>query len=54
MSEDEKETEQPDKILKIVKEILNFHKETQKTTRFRFKNFSTSRLLKCLVDYQFL
>ena len=41
MSEDEKETEQLDKILKIVKEILNFHKETQKTTRFRFKNFST-------------
>ena len=39
--ETEKETEQPDKILKIVIEILNFHKETQKTTSFWFKNFST-------------
>ena len=30
MSKDEKETEQPNKILKILKEILNFNKETQK------------------------
>ena len=30
MSEDEKETEKPDKILKIVEEILIFHRENQK------------------------
>ena len=30
MSEDEKEIQQPDKILKIVKEILDFNKEIQK------------------------
>ena len=30
MSKDEKETEQPNKILKSLKEILNFNKETQK------------------------
>ena len=30
MSEDEKEIEQPDKILKIVKEILDFNQEIQK------------------------
>ena len=29
MSEDEKKTEQPDKILKIVKEILDFNKQNQ-------------------------
>ena len=29
MSEDEKENEQPDKILKIVKAILDFNKEIQ-------------------------
>ena len=29
MSENEKKIEQPDKILKIVEEILNFNKETQ-------------------------
>ena len=38
MSEDEKEIEKPDKILKIVKEILRL---TNKTTRFRFKNTNT-------------
>ena len=30
MSKDEKVIEQPNKILKILKEILNFNKETQK------------------------
>ena len=30
MSEDEKEIEQPDKILKIVQEILDFNKKIQK------------------------
>ena len=30
MSEDEKEIQKPDKILKIVKEILDFNKEFQK------------------------
>ena len=30
MSEDEKEIENPDKILKFVKEILNFNKEIKK------------------------
>ena len=29
MSENEKKIEQPDKILKIVEEILNFNKQTQ-------------------------
>ena len=30
MSKIEKEIEQPDRILKIIKEILNFNKEIQK------------------------
>ena len=29
MSEDEKEIEQPDKILRIVKEIFDFNKQNQ-------------------------
>ena len=33
MSEDEKEIEKPDKILKIVEEILNFNKTIQKESR---------------------
>ena len=41
MSQDEKEIEQPDKILIIVQEILNFNKKNSKTKRFRFKNFNT-------------
>ena len=32
MSEDEKQIEQSDRILKITKEILNFNKEIQKQT----------------------
>ena len=40
MSKDEKVIEQPNKILKILKEILNFNKETQKQG-FKFKNFNT-------------
>ena len=39
MSQDEKEIEQPDKVLKIVKEIIGFNKKT--STRRRTKNFNT-------------
>ena len=41
MSEDEKEIEQLDKILKVVKEILDFNNKNSKTRRFRFKNINT-------------
>ena len=41
MPEDEKKIEQPDKILKIVEEILNFTKKNSKTIRSRIKNFKT-------------
>ena len=40
LSEDEKEIEQLDKILKVVKEILDFNNKNSKT-RFRFKNINT-------------
>ena len=43
MSEDEKKTEQPDKILKIVKEILAFNKQNQ-----------IGKRLKILTPYQML
>ena len=33
-----KKMEKPDKILKIVEEILDFNKKNSKATRFRFKN----------------
>ena len=41
LSEDEKEIEQLDKILKVVKEILDFNNKNSKTRRFRFKNINT-------------
>ena len=39
MSKDEKKNEKPDKILKIVKEILNFN--TKNSVRRRITNFNT-------------
>ena len=39
MSEDEKEIEQPDKVLKIVKEISEFNKKN--SVRTRLKNINT-------------
>ena len=46
MSEDEKEIEQPDKILKIVEEILEFNKQNQsgKGTKILTPNQMLSRL----------
>ena len=41
MSEDEKEIEQPDKILEIVEKVLDFNKKTSKTTGFGVKNTNT-------------
>ena len=39
MSEEERKIEKPDKIVKVVKRILNFNKKKPK--RKRFKNFNT-------------
>ena len=41
MSEDEKEIEQPDKILKIVEEVLDFNKKNSRTRGFGVKNTNT-------------
>ena len=49
MSEDEIKTEKPDKILKIVKEILEFNEQNQSGKGLKILNQT-----KCLVDYQFL
>ena len=49
MSEDEKEIEQPDKILKIVEKILEFNKQNQLG-----QGLNILTQAKCLVDYQFL
>ena len=48
MSEDEKEIEKPDKILEIVKEILDFNRQQQG----QGLKFLTQT--KCLVDHLFL
>ena len=41
MSEDEKETEKPDKILKLVEEILIFNKKNSRISGFGVKNTNT-------------
>ena len=46
-----KKIEQPDKILKIVEEILNFNKKIQKQSGQGLKILTPT---KCLVDYQLL
>ena len=43
ISEDEKETEQTDKILKIVEEVLDFNKKISKTAGFGVENTNTKR-----------
>ena len=48
MSEDEKETEKPDKILKIVEEILIFHRENQKQQGLGLKILTPSQMLTIL------
>ena len=48
MSEDEKETEQPDKILKIVKETLDFNKEIQKQRGLGLKILTPDQMLSTL------
>ena len=45
MSEDEKEIEKPDKILKIVKEILDFNKEIQKQGALGLKILTPDQML---------
>ena len=41
MSEDEKKFEKPDKILKIVEEILNFNNKIKKKIKTWLKNVNT-------------
>ena len=48
MSEDEKATEQPDKILKIVKETLDFNKEIQKQRGLGLKILTPDQMLSTL------
>ena len=45
MSEDEKEIQKPDKILKIVKEILDFNKEIQKQGALGLKILTPDQML---------
>ena len=55
MSEDEKKMEKPDKILKIVEEILDFNKKFQKKLGHGLKIFNPClHQIKCLVHYQLL
>ena len=45
MSEDELKTEKPDKILKIVKEILDFNKRIRKQQDSRLKVLTPNQML---------
>ena len=45
MSEDEKKNKQPDRMLKIVKEILNFNKKIQKQPGQRLKILTPDQML---------
>ena len=45
MSEDEKEIEKPDKILKIVKEILDFNKKIRKQQGLELKILTPNQML---------
>ena len=45
MSEDEKNNEQPDKILKIIEEILKFNKKIQKQSREGLKILMPHQML---------
>ena len=45
MYEDEKKNEQPDKILKIVEEILNFNKKIQKQSGQGLKILTPNQML---------
>ena len=51
MSEDGKKIEQPDKILKIVEEILNFNKKCKKQSGQGLKILTSDQMLR---DYQLL
>ena len=51
MSEDEKEIEQPDKILEIVEQVLDFNKKTSKTTGFGVKNTNTKPNAQQITNY---
>ena len=44
MSKDEKETEKPDKILKVVEEILKFNKQQQQSGKV-LKNLTPNQML---------
>ena len=48
MSEDEKKTEKPDKILKIVKEILDFNKQIRKQQGLELKIRTPNQMLRRL------
>ena len=45
MSEDEKKFEKPDKILKIVEEILNFNNKIKKKSRHGLKMLTPAQML---------
>ena len=51
MSKNERENKRLDKILEIVKDILNFNKQNQEETGLKFK---IKHQTKCFVDYQLL
>ena len=51
MSKNERENKRLDKILEIVKDILNFNKQNQEETGLKLK---IKHQTKCLVDYQLL
>ena len=51
MFDDEKKIEQPDKIVKIVKEILDFNKKIQKQSGQGLKILTPDQML---VDYQLI
>ena len=51
MSEDEKETEKPDKVLKIVEEVIDFNKKNPKTTGFGVKNTNTKTNAQQITNY---
>ena len=51
MSEDEIKTEKPNKILEIVKEILDFNKKNSKTRAFGSRNTNPKPNAQQITDY---
>ena len=49
MSEDENKTKKQDKILKIVKEILDFNKRTRKQQGLGLEILTPNQILRCML-----